>query len=543
VVFPEDSFVQSGAPNNSSYPFVAGANKTVDLIMSKISPNDNELKQRTLRYMDLCLDINQGFTALGLSRVLPSFLQFLVRDRVDRLMKFASMTVRDVQYAMLNRGYTADQLLEHGCPSAPPGPEPDPSIRRLKAVLTHPIGDYAVQPREATMAAHGVTMSHYIDGACYSVGATQKISLRSTSVVRALGGEALVDASVLGIIVENGRAGKSRNRLFVLYSFSFSRICIHTSYCVHFLVGVRVANTSALQEGNYNVDVTEIRAKSVVCATSVYNLYNNMLPQDLPQVKDFHNPEKRTIRQSNGHIFLFCKIDGDADELGLPTHNLWYFNGYDLDDAFDKYFANPREVRPPTVYIGFPCTKDTTWKNRFPRVSNCILISDGLWEWFEEWQGTTVNNRGADYEEFKEQLTKHLLEILYETVPQTKGKVSYHHLGTPLSEVNFLGSWHGGSYGTMCLPSMFDPINRKWTTTPHTPIPGLYMAGSDAFLPAVCGAMYGGCFGATAVLGHVRTVKLILHFLFEFAGYLREEDPKLPYAESLVRAVDKFMNE
>ncbi|KAG7346824.1 FAD dependent oxidoreductase [Nitzschia inconspicua] len=514
IVFPQDSFIRSGAPNESSYPFVAGSSKTVESIMSRIDPSNVELKKRTQMYMDLCLDINQGFTALGLSRVLPSFLQFLVRSKVERLMKIASMTVRDVQYAILNLGYSVDYILKHGCPLAPPGPEPDPSIRRLKAVLTHPIGDYAVQPREATMAAHGVTMAHYIDGACYSVGATQKISLRSTAVVRAMGGEVLVDATVIGILVEDGRA-----------------------------VGVRVANTSALQEGTCHVEVTEIRSKAVVCATSVYNLYNNLLPQDMDVVKDFHCPEKRTIRQSNGHIFLFCKIDGSADELNLPTHNLWYFNSYDMDDAFDAYFANPREVRPPTVYIGFPCTKDTTWKLRFPKISNCILISDGLWEWFEEWQGTKVENRGADYLAFKEALSKHLLDILYETVPQVQGKVSYHHLGTPLSEVNFLGSWHGGSYGTMCLPSMFDRINRNWTTTPHTKVPGLYLAGSDAFLPAVCGAMYGGCFGATAVLGHVRSLKMILQFLFHFAGYLREDDPKLPYLQSLVLAVDKFINE
>jgi hypothetical protein len=65
-------------------------------------------------------------------------------------------------------------------------------------------------------------------------------------------------------------------------------------------VGVRVANTSALKEGKYDVEVTEIRAKSVVCATSVYNLYEKFLPQDLPAVKDFNDPKKRTIRQSNG---------------------------------------------------------------------------------------------------------------------------------------------------------------------------------------------------------------------------------------------------
>ena len=149
-----------------------------------------------------------------------------------------------------------------------------------------------------SVAAHGVTMAHYKDGACYSVGATQKISHRSLSVVRALGGEALVDATVLGIIMEHGRA-----------------------------VGVRVANTSALHADTGNLEVTEIRAKNVICATSVYNLYNKLLPQDLPVVKEFNDPTKRTIRQSNGHIFLFCKIRGTAKDLGLPTHNLWYFNG------------------------------------------------------------------------------------------------------------------------------------------------------------------------------------------------------------------------
>ncbi len=84
-------------------------------------------------------------------------------------MKYASITVRDAQNAVLNLGYTSEELLKN-CPAAPEGFEPDPSIRRMKAVLTHPIGDYAVQPREATFAAHGVTMSHYMKGGAYTGG-------------------------------------------------------------------------------------------------------------------------------------------------------------------------------------------------------------------------------------------------------------------------------------------------------------------------------------------------------------------------------------
>jgi hypothetical protein len=80
-----------------------------------------------------------GFVALGVSRLLPKWLQFLVRDKVEKLYKYAELTVRDAQHAVLSLGYTADDLVKN-CPKAPDGDEQDPTIRRLKAVLTHPIG-------------------------------------------------------------------------------------------------------------------------------------------------------------------------------------------------------------------------------------------------------------------------------------------------------------------------------------------------------------------------------------------------------------------
>lgn len=62
--------------------------------------------------------------------------------------RYAKLTVRDVQHAVLSLGYSSEDILRRGCPKAPEGNEVDPSVRRMKAVLTHPIGDYAVQPKE-----------------------------------------------------------------------------------------------------------------------------------------------------------------------------------------------------------------------------------------------------------------------------------------------------------------------------------------------------------------------------------------------------------
>ena len=493
--------------DHSSYPFMNGKAKTLEAIMDKLDRNNLTLNQHVKTYMDIYTDIHQGFVALGLSRILPRWLHFLVRSKLDKLKKYAALTVRDVQYAVFNLGYSKDLLLR-SCPHAPPHEKDHmPTRQRLKDIMSHPIGDYGTQPRDASMAAHGVTAEHYIDGGSYTVGPTQNISIRLTSVVRAYGGDVLIDATVRNILVENGRA-----------------------------VGVRVSKSSDLMLLGDNAPVTEIRAKRVVCGTTVYNLYHKLLPQNLPVVHKFHNTH--TMRPSNGHLFVFGKLQGDPDDL--PDHNVWYFAD-DLDSAYDAYYADPMSHRPPVVYMGFPCTKDCTWKQRFPGTSNFILICDGLYEWFKEWARQPVGHRGAEYEMFKEAMTSQLLDMLYEHVPVCKGRVVFTHTATPLTEESYLGSYHGGAYDTYCSPALF--ANSDWITTPHTAIPGLSVAGSSAFFPGLTGSLYGGCICACDVLGVWGTSRLAWRLVSHLAYCLREENPKLSTIQSYRLAFRKLAQE
>ena len=105
----------------------------------------------------------------------------------------------------------------------------------------HELSDYAFYNFQATWAAHGVTAAHYMKGGAYTVGATQNISTRLTSMCRAFGGECLIDATVRSIIIENGRA-----------------------------VGVRVSNTDSLEEATDpdKVPVVEIRARKCLTHTT-----------------------------------------------------------------------------------------------------------------------------------------------------------------------------------------------------------------------------------------------------------------------------------
>lgn len=138
VLFPPDSNVGEGKPNNSSYDFNSAkpphAPTLCRDLLERIDPENEFLLQQFEAWMTLSTMINKGFTALGWTRVLPKFLHFIVRKRVDQLYKLASYSVRDVQYALFNKGYSIEQLL-NDCPKCPPGPEPDPVLRRVKVSL------------------------------------------------------------------------------------------------------------------------------------------------------------------------------------------------------------------------------------------------------------------------------------------------------------------------------------------------------------------------------------------------------------------------
>lgn len=121
VVFPvtPKTNVKPDAPNSSSYYFYDGAARTTNDIVDRIAdPTEaTKLRQRVTTWMNLCTEINEGFVALGLMHLFPRSLQFLFKKKVDELMAFASLTVRDVQHAVFSLGYGRDDLLRH-CPPA-----------------------------------------------------------------------------------------------------------------------------------------------------------------------------------------------------------------------------------------------------------------------------------------------------------------------------------------------------------------------------------------------------------------------------------------
>ena len=81
-----------------------------------------------------------------------------------------------------------------------------------------------------------------------------------------------------------------------------------------------------------------------------------------------------------------------------------------------------------------------------------------------------------------------------------KDKILWYEGGTPLTDVSYLHSYRGGSYGTRCNLQFSSRESSRWIMRADTEIDGLYMAGQDAWLPSIAGAMYGGLLGAIKVI-------------------------------------------
>ena len=74
--------------------------------------------------------------------------------------------------------------------------------------------------------------------------------------------------------------------------------------------------------------------------------------------------------------------------------------------------------------------------------------------------------------------------------PGFSALVEYCEVSTPLTNEHFTAHPKGGMYGLPMRAERFAAENRGWTRI-KTPVPGLYMTGSDVFMLGIVGAMMG----------------------------------------------------
>lgn len=318
---------------------------------------------------------------------------------------------------------------------------------RLKAVLGARWGDYGLPPSRSAFLAHAVITSHYEEGGYYPSGTSARIAEGATRVIEQAGGAVRVRAEVERILVEGGRA-----------------------------VGVRLAGGE------------ELRAPVVVSDAGARATFLRLLPDDVPVP---FRDELRRIPRSMSHVSLYLGLSRSAAELGVQGENLWLHDELDHDRMWERGGELLRG-RAPQTYVSFPSMKDPEAK---AHTAEIISGLDG--RLLERWAGTPWMKRGEEYQALKERIADTLLAEAERRLPGLSRLVVYRELSTPLTTAHFTGHPGGEIYGLPATPERFA---LPWLRSP-TPVKGLFLAGVDALMLGIGGAVMSGVMCTAAIAG------------------------------------------
>jgi len=336
----------------------------------------------------------------------------------------------------------------------------------LIAVLTGQWGDMGLPPRRSSFVIQALIARHYLHGGFYPVGGASRIAETILPGIRAAGGEVLTYARVDQVLLHDGRVR-----------------------------GVRMA------------DGHEIESRCVISDAGAMNTFARLLPRASANEHGYGALLDK-VTPSIGHVGVYIGLEATAEELGLPRTNFWVYPDNDYDGALERFERDPSGPFP-VVYLSFPSAKDPDFARRHPGRATIEIVAPAPYSIFERWAGRTWGQRGEDYEALKNSYGERLLEVLYDKLPQVRGRVAYWEVSTPLSMQWFCGWERGELYGLDHDPSR---LQQRWLR-PRTRVPGLYLTGQDVMSCGVTGAMMAGVAAAGAVAGLRRLSPLMRRVL------------------------------
>ncbi len=321
---------------------------------------------------------------------------------------------------------------------------------KLKSVLASQWGYYGATPSQSSFAIQALVSKHFMHGGYYPVGGAGEIARTLLKTVADAGGWTRISTDVETVVVENGRA-----------------------------VGVKLRKTGEV-----------IRAKRVISAAGVLATVERLLPSEYRD-KSWAK-EVKALKPAPAHVCLYIGFKGDIRKAGATAANKWFYETWSTEAEAWNVKAGGGMPDAPCLYSSFPSLKDPKHDPGPEERHTGEVVTFVPWERFSQWVDTRWKKRGASYDEFKKELTEHMLEQFLRHMPELRPMIDVVELSTPVSTDNFTRPMAGSIYGLEPTPARFAC---PWLR-PRSPIPGLFFAGSEVATVGVIGAMMGGVLSA-----------------------------------------------
>ena len=325
---------------------------------------------------------------------------------------------------------------------------------RLKALLASQWGDYGLPPADSAFAIHALIASHYLNGAWFPKGGGKRVARAILPVIEARGGRCLVNHEAVGILLRDKQA----------VGVEVEKIKGGTREAMRFYAPVVISNVGA--------DLT----------------YKKLLPASvtIPFLD-----ELRGFRRACSAVTLYIGFKDDPRALGFKGENHWIFTSYEHDGMLDNTEAL-LQGHCRGCYLSFPSLKNPDAKGATAEII-CFIDYDN----FTEWQDKPWRQRGKVYDGLKQVIADSMLKLVEQHYPGFCQLIDFQELSTPLTIRNFTSREQGMMYGLPAVPARYE---LDWLG-PWTPVPGLYLSGSDVCSVGIVGALMGGVAAAAALNG------------------------------------------
>ncbi|MCB1190501.1 MAG: NAD(P)/FAD-dependent oxidoreductase [Leptospiraceae bacterium] len=333
---------------------------------------------------------------------------------------------------------------------------------KLKAVLVSLWGDYGLPPAMSAFMLHASIAYHYLKGGYYPEGGAGKIAESILPIIQKYGGDILINCKVEEIIIENGKA-----------------------------VGVR-----AEEKRGGKVEEKRFYADHVFSNTGAATTYCDLL-QRQPGIETIKSEIDKEKERGYTTVTLYIGLKDSPEALGFKGENYWIYTGYDHDEM-EKRKDELLEGKPVCCFLSFPSLKTSGAK-----AHTAEIIAPIGYKPFEEWSKQPWKKRDYKYYDLKEKMATALIGLIEERFPGFQDLIEYYELSTPLSVENFTGHYKGNIYGVL---HTLDKEKYKWIGS-RTPIPNLYLCGTDVSSHGIIGAMMGGVISAAELVGFMKIFK------------------------------------
>ena len=325
----------------------------------------------------------------------------------------------------------------------------------LKKVLNVQCGDHGLPPGKASFPVHCAVMNHYFKGGYYPMGGGGSIVKAMTNTIKKHGSEVRTSQRVKRILIEGDKKKRA--------------------------VGVELENGE------------QIFAKRIISNADPAKTYLGLVGKEYLSSKLVTRLAKTTYSCSS--LILFLTVAMDVRKAGIDSGNIWLMPNIDTDDLFKEMMSTDITSGEdfPGLFISCTTLKDpTSFDGRFHTIEAITYINYEAFNQFKDEE----KEHSKEYLQFKEHVTRKMINSLEKVIPGISSKIVQKELGTPMTNEYFIDTTNGCVYGTEKSIKQIGPFSFK----AKSEIENLYLCGASILSHGVTGATYSGVQTAAQIL-------------------------------------------